>query len=76
VGVDETGHDDHAAPINLVRVDRTEIGPHGADPGAVDQNVAIQMLPDGGVHRQDDGVANDGAIHFWRFPGFLGRRLK
>jgi hypothetical protein len=64
MGIDETRQYDRAATIDLARVHRADVRSNSRDLGAVDQNVRIQVFPDGGIHRNDDRISNDSTVHF------------
>ena len=72
--VDEARHHDHAATVDFVRIDGTEIGADGGDLRAINQDIAIEVFPDRWIHRQNDRVADDGPVHC-SSPGFFGVKL-
>ncbi len=63
VGIHETRDNDAAAAIDFARIDGPKVRFDGRDLVAVDQDVRVQMLSDLGIHGDDDGIANDRAVH-------------
>jgi hypothetical protein len=62
--IDKARQYDHIVAVDLARVHRTEIRRDRSDLGAFNQNIGIQMFADCRVHRDDDCISYDRAVHF------------
>ncbi len=63
VRVDEPRHDDHVLAVDFTSINGADIWLHRGDLLAFDEHIGVQMLADGRVHRQNNGVPDNCPLH-------------
>jgi hypothetical protein len=62
VRVHEPRHDDHPRRVDLLRPGHPEVTSDFDDGAILDEDIAVRDVPDVGIHRDDEAVADQKAL--------------
>ena len=62
VRVDEAGHDDAVRSVDDIGVADLERGADGGDPSVLDEDVAVEHVPELAIHRQDVAATEENTL--------------